>query len=110
MKSDAVFLEHILNETEFILENTAELSYPEFLENLVLKKAVVQSFGVIGEAANQISEEFQKTHTEIDWKGMTGFRNRLIHKYFDINFSQVWEIIEEDIPTLNTQILQILKK
>ena len=41
---------------------------------------------------------------------MTGFRNRLIHKYFDINFSQVWEIIEEDIPTLNTQILEILKK
>lgn len=38
MKSDAVFLEHILNETEFILENTAGRSYPEFLENLVLKK------------------------------------------------------------------------
>lgn len=110
MKSDAVFLEHIGNETAFILENTAGLTYQEFLGNLVLKKAVVQSFGVIGEAANQISEEFQKQHPEIDWKGMTGLRNRLIHKYFDINFSQVWEIIEDDIPLLSCQIQEIREK
>ncbi len=32
MKSYAIFLEHILNETEFILENTAGLSYSKFLE------------------------------------------------------------------------------
>ncbi len=38
---------------------------------------------------------------------MTGFRNRLIHKYFDINFSQVWEIIEEDIPKLYELLLKI---
>ena len=60
MKSDEIFLEHIRNEVEFILENTDGLSYQEFLGNLVLKKAVVQSFSVIGEAANQISEDFQK--------------------------------------------------
>ena len=61
MKSDEIFLEHIRNEVEFILENTDGLSYQEFLGNLVLKKAVVQSFSVIGEAANQISEDFQKS-------------------------------------------------
>ncbi len=55
MKSDEIFLEHIRNEVEFILENTDGLSYQEFLGNLVLKKAVVQSFSVIGEAGNQIS-------------------------------------------------------
>lgn len=107
MRSDEIFLEHIRNEVEFILENTDGLSYQEFLGNLVLKKAVVQSFSVIGEAANQISEDFQKQHPEFDWKGMTGFRNRLIHKYFDINFSQVWEIIEEDIPKLYELLLKI---
>ncbi len=109
MKPDKVYLEHILQEIVFIQENTSALSYSVFLKDIVLQKAVIQSFSVIGEAANQISKEFQKQHPEIDWTGITGLRNRLVHQYFNINFVYMWEIIEGDIPVLYEQVEAILK-
>lgn len=40
---------------------------------------------------------------------MKGLRNRLTHKYFDVSLSIVLEIIQDDIPSLNTKILQIIE-
>ncbi|HJJ38687.1 MAG TPA: DUF86 domain-containing protein [Methanocorpusculum sp.] len=35
-------------------------------------------------------------------------RNRLTHRYFDVSWPIVWEIIETDIPALKLQVEQII--
>ncbi|WOF17058.1 DUF86 domain-containing protein [Methanoplanus sp. FWC-SCC4] len=110
MKKDSLYLSHIYEESEFILETIDSMTRSKFLESRIIQKAVIQSLGVIGEAAKQISPDFREAHPYIDWKGMSGLRDRLIHGYFVINLSQVWEVISDDIPLLHDQLYKILKE
>ena len=49
---------------------------------------------VIGEAACRFPEEFKEQHPGIDWYRIRGFRNRIVHDYFGIDYSIVWQIKE----------------
>jgi uncharacterized protein with HEPN domain len=42
----------------------------------------------------------RKAHSEIPWREMVGLRNRIIHEYFRIDFSAVWDTIHKDLPKL----------
>jgi len=55
---------------------------------------------IVGEAARKVSPEFKQAHPEIPWQGIIGMRNRLVHDYFRIESSRVWEVIEKDLPAL----------
>lgn len=109
MKSPEVFLQHILTEVEFLAELSGNLTYDEFTENRVYTNAIVRSLEIIGEAAKNIPDEFRGKHPEIPWRGMTGLRDRLIHKYFAVDTVYVWEIITKEIPSLHQQIAALLE-
>ena len=55
--------------------------------------AVVRNFEIIGEAATRIDVDFQDSNPEIEWKRIRGFRNRIVHEYFGIDYEIIWEII-----------------
>ena len=69
--------------------------------------AVVRNFKIVGKAANRLSEEFKDQHTTIDWHRIQGFRNRIVHDYFGIDYSIVWQIKENFLTHLIAQILDI---
>ena len=53
-------LKHILDECNFIQETiTANITKEEFLENEVLKRAVVRSLEIIGEATKKIPADIK---------------------------------------------------
>ena len=60
----------------------------------------------IGEAANLLGEDFKDKYPDIDWHRIRGFRNRIVHDYFGIDYSIVWEIKNTFLP----QMIQKLKK
>ncbi len=62
--------------------------------------AVVRNFEIIGEAAGRLPEEFKDAHSEIDWFRIRGFRNRIVHDYFGIDHSIVWQIKDNFLPEL----------
>ena len=45
--------------------------------------AVIRNYEVIGEATKNIPEEIKEKYPEVEWKEATGFRDVLIHDYFD---------------------------
>lgn len=55
---------------------------------------------IIGEAAAQVSGEFQQKHPDILWRQISGMRNRLIHGYFATDPDIVWETVSVYIPEL----------
>jgi uncharacterized protein with HEPN domain len=51
------------------------------LNNETLKRAVVRSLEIIGEATKSIPTDFKVKWSSVQWKNMAGMRDRLIHDY-----------------------------
>ncbi len=109
-KSWIEFLRHILDESKFVIDNTKDIDYDSFCEDEILKRAVVRSIEIIGEATKKIDEETREKYSTIEWKLMAKTRDKLIHHYFGVDYEIVWNIIEHKLPELIYQIEEILKK
>jgi uncharacterized protein with HEPN domain len=55
---------------------------------------------IIGEAVKNISEETRQTYPQIKWRKIAGFRDIVAHEYFGVNEETIWDIVENEIPTL----------
>jgi uncharacterized protein with HEPN domain len=102
------YLRHMLAEAEFLVVHTGAVSKADFLRDEVLRRAVVRSIEVIGEAARQVPLEFRARHPQIDWRVMAGMRDRLIHGYFGIDYDIVWNVATREAVLLRAQVEQIL--
>ena len=107
-RSAELLLEDMLESCERIIEYTKGLSFDEFKKNYLVVDAVVRNFTVIGEAAGRIPDDFKQKHVEIEWDRIRGFRNRIVHDYFGIDYQIVWLIIENNIPDLRELINKII--
>ncbi len=93
-------LKDIIGSAHKIIGYTENLSFDEFTKDNKTIDAVIRNFEIIGEAANRLPEDFKHAHTNIDWQRIRGFRNRIVHDYFGIDYSIVWEIKELFLPNL----------
>lgn len=108
-EKDLVYLIDIKESLEIIAGYTKDFTESEFLNNLMLVDASVRRLEIIGEAANNISEELKSLYSELPWKEMIGMRNKLIHEYFGVDTILLWETIIKDLPLLYVQVLAILE-
>ncbi|MCB0706921.1 MAG: DUF86 domain-containing protein [Saprospiraceae bacterium] len=108
-KSDLVYLKHIRNAITQILSYTHSLSEKDFYSDQMVKDAVVRNFEIIGEATKQISESTRQAYPSIEWRKMAGMRDKLIHDYIDVDYFIVWHTISDVLPTLESEILEIIK-
>lgn len=75
----------------------------------LLNLSLVRLLEIIGEAAARISDETKSNVTEIQWRQITGLRNRLIHGYNNVDFDIMWDILQDDLPPLAVQLEKIIK-
>lgn len=85
------------------------MSYEDFINDEKTVDAVVRNFEIIGEAANRLGTDFHETHTEIEWNRIRGFRNRIVHHYFGIDYEIIWSIIQNDLGDLKSELVELLK-
>jgi uncharacterized protein with HEPN domain len=103
------YLRHILIEADYLIRESAGLSADEFLADDTLQRAFVRSIEIIGEAARNVPEDFRRDHASIDWRRMSGMRDRLIHGYFGVDYAIVWDVVSNHIPELRRTIASILE-
>ncbi|MBA7504759.1 hypothetical protein ES706_03413 [subsurface metagenome] len=109
-KQPTEYLRHIYDECQYILSVIRpETTKDDFLGNETLKRAVVRSLEIIGEATKKISIDFKLKWDTISWKDMAGMRDRLIHNYMGINYSIVWDVIKNKMPELTEQIHEVIE-
>jgi uncharacterized protein with HEPN domain len=67
--------------------------------------------GVIGEAAVKIGQadpDLVATYHTVPWRDMQTMRHKLVHDYFDIDLSIVWDTVQRDLPPLAVQVRRVL--
>lgn len=53
LPSQIEFLRHILDEANFVIDNTSNITKQDFYNNEVLKRAFVRALEIIGEASKK---------------------------------------------------------
>lgn len=104
------FLEHILDEAKFLLDKSSGLDEASFLRDETLKRAFVRSIEVMGEAVRHIPDSVRQRHPAVEWRAITGMRDRLIHAYYGVNYRVVWEAVTNKVPDLAENIRLILTR
>lgn len=108
-KEPLEYLRHILDECCFILSVISpETEKEELIDNETLKRAIVRSLEIIGEATKKIPIDFKLKWNSINWKNMAGMRDRLIHDYMGVNYSIVWDVVKNKIPEVYSQIQEVI--
>ncbi len=100
-KRDAILLfEDMLESAQKIKRYTKDLDFDAFISDDKTIDAVVRNFEIIGEAANRFDSDIREKFPEIEWNRIRGFRNRIVHEYFGIDYEIVWSIIESYLDKL----------
>jgi uncharacterized protein with HEPN domain len=107
-KDNTIYLEHIIDALDKISKYIQNQDLKSFLDNEEKQDAIVRKLEIIGEATKKISRELKIKNPQVPWKDMAGMRDKLIHDYFDVDLSIVWETAVHDVPELK-QLLSALK-
>jgi uncharacterized protein with HEPN domain len=110
MKHEQIFLKHILDEINFLIKESGNIEYEEFMKNEILKRASSRSLEIIGEAVKNLPPDFKKKYKEIEWKKIAGLRDKIIHYYFGVNWDILWDVIRNQLPKLKEQVEKILRQ
>ncbi len=100
MKSSNDLIEDILRECRFLEGSARGISLESFLGDELRKRAFARSIEIIGEAVKGLPETLVTKYPSIPWRKMASMRDRLIHAYFAVDYSLVFEVASIKVPDL----------
>lgn len=116
IESDLMRISLMINFTEKSLMALEELktidqSSISSFSYLLMQDGLASTMAHIGEQldSNKLSAEVQKEFDEVPWAAIRSYRNRHNHWYQDISHDTVATIVEEDLPLLLEQLIEIEK-
>lgn len=99
----------ILDAIDNIRNDLGPLSKEAFLSDGKTQRAIIESFIVVGEAANRLcdlQQDLESSNPDL-WAHLRDaydMRNVLTHEYFRVDAGIVWETIQHEIPVLENSL------
>jgi uncharacterized protein with HEPN domain len=97
---EAARLWDMLTYAREIAGTVADLTFQGYTADSDRRMATERRLEIIGEAARNVSREFQEAHPEIPWRQIIGLRNVLAHEYGEIRHERIFRIATNQIPAL----------
>jgi uncharacterized protein with HEPN domain len=66
--------------------------------DVIKRRALVNCFTEIGEAASRLSEQARATLGDLPWRQIIGMRNILVHMYWGIDLVELVKTTKSDLP------------
>jgi uncharacterized protein with HEPN domain len=109
VKDDRLYLEHIVEAIRRVREYTAA-GEASFLSDPRTQDAVIRNLQILGEAAKRVSAETVAANPAVPWRSMTGLRDRVVHDYFGVSLSIVWDVVENHLPAVEREVRRLLER
>jgi uncharacterized protein with HEPN domain len=102
------YLEDIGESCQKVLRYTRGLALEQFVNDEKTFDAVVRNLEIIGEAAKHVPLQVRSRHPNVEWSKIAGLRDVVAHEYFGLDEDILWDIVQNQVPTLLDHVLRIL--
>ena len=110
LKDDDYYINKILIDLFFIKEHMKNVSIENFCVDELLLDSMMFRMIQIQENTKKLTDEYKNTHNNIPWIDITGFRNRIVHDYGNVDLHSVYNTLINDIPSLIEDLKVAYKK
>jgi uncharacterized protein with HEPN domain len=107
-EEDAAYLWDMLEAARAVARFIAGRAREQYLADEVLQAAIERKIEIVGDAARNVSDPFQKAHPEIPWSKIMGQRHVLAHDYGRIEHDRIWSVVSQHLPALVPQLESLL--
>ncbi len=109
MRREELYLRDIIEAVDAVKQFLEGIEKNDFIKNDLLRSAVLQKFGILGEASARLSPELKSRYPQTSWKRIIGLRNIAAHAYFTIDFEIVWLTVANRLEPLRKEVIAILQ-
>ena len=104
-KDNSLYVDHMLECIERIEEYTIDKE--QFTRSRLVQDAVIRNLQILAESSQRLSEATKKQFPEIPWRGISGFRNILVHDYLGVDLELIWSVVEMELPNLQSALREL---
>jgi uncharacterized protein with HEPN domain len=106
---DTLRLAHMRDAAQKALHFCQGKNRNELDENELLCLALVRLLEIIGEAGSKVSQETRDKFPSVPWPKIIGMRNRLVHRYDQIDLEVLWQTLMQDLQPLINALQKTLE-
>ena len=114
MRGDRDRLQDILQSIDDIQAFVAGMAKSQFItmETTDRKtyRAVCNCILTLGEAIKSLSPDVTSKYDRVDWSGLTGMKDIVTHRYFQVKLDFLWNTIVHELPALKAIVVAELSR
>lgn len=73
-------------------------------------RAIKNALSELGEAIKALPPNLTARHPAMDWRGLAGLRDIIIHQYFGVDLRRLWPVVREEFPALIQAVQDELRR
>jgi uncharacterized protein with HEPN domain len=102
--SDDLRVLHMLDYANDAIEFTTGRQRVDLDSDKLLPLALARIIEMFGEAAAGISGAWKERYPDFPWREAMSTRNRIVHRYFDVDLDILWRIATQEMPAVLPQL------
>jgi uncharacterized protein with HEPN domain len=104
---DAEYLNYAARSIDYVFEDTSQ-GREHFFRDRRSREAVLYRLHTPAQALRSLSEDRKRLYPEVPFRGISGFRNVLVHDFIGLKLDAIWNIITVHLPLLKPQVARML--
>ncbi|GAC1378456.1 MAG: DUF86 domain-containing protein [Hymenobacter sp.] len=108
-RSPLEFLCHIQDELDFLERYRSLPDLADVVANPEAARALLRSLLIIGEAVKNVPVDWREQYSQVPWRNMARMRDKIVHHYFDVNYSIVWNVLQNELKPLRQTVELMLR-